>query len=111
MGDILFIPKLQSVPRESKPRVASARKPSLKIAAASKKPPVQMAAIEKRDRLNSADEGKKILYRVKDGDTLWDISKSFNVSVQDLKKYNGMGKRSMIRPGDRLVLGFQSKDL
>ena len=111
VGDILFIPKLQSVPRESKPRVASARKPSLKIAAASKKPPVQMAAIEKRDRLNSADEGKKILYRVKDGDTLWDISKSFNVSVQDLKKYNGMGKRSMIRPGDRLVLGFQSKDL
>lgn len=111
VGDILFIPKLQSVPRESKPRVASARKPSLKIAAASKKPPVQMAAIEKWDRLNSADEGKKILYRVKDGDTLWDISKSFNVSVQDLKRFNGLGKRSMIRPGDRLVLGFQSKDL
>jgi membrane-bound lytic murein transglycosylase D len=110
-GDGLFIPKLQPVPRESKPRVASARKPSLKIASALKKPPVQMAAIEKRDRFNSADDEGKILYRVKDGDTLWDISKSFNVSVRDLKKYNGMGKRSMIRPGDRLVLGFQSKDL
>jgi len=51
------------------------------------------------------------MYRVKDGDTLWDISKSFNVSVQDLKRFNGLGKRSKIRPGDQLVLGFQSKDL
>ena len=91
-GEVLFIPKLQSVPREFKPRVA----------AASKKPPVQMA---------TAAGGGKILYRVKDGDTLWDISKSFNVSVQDLKRFNDLGRRSLIRPGDQLILGFQSKNL
>lgn len=111
-GDSLFIPKLQAVPQEPKPRmVASKPRKSIKIASASKKPPVQMAALEKQDLSNSADDGGKILYRVKDGDTLWDISKSFNVSILALKKYNGMGKRSMIRPGDQLVLGFQSKDL
>jgi membrane-bound lytic murein transglycosylase D len=111
-GDSLFIPKLQAVPQEPKPRmVASKPRKSIKIASASKKPLVQMAALEKQDLSNSADDGGKILYRVKDGDTLWDISKSFNVSIRDLKKYNGMGKRSMIRPGDQLVLGFQSKDL
>lgn len=111
-GDSLFIPKLQAVPQEPKPRlVASSPRPPRKMASAFKKPPFQMAAIEKQDQTASPDEGSKILYRVKDGDTLWDISKSFNVSIRDLKRYNGMGKRSMIRPGDQLVLGFQSKDL
>jgi membrane-bound lytic murein transglycosylase D len=111
-GEMLFIPKLQSVPPEPKSRiVVSVPRSSPRTASASKKPPVQMAAIEKRDLGGSADDGKKILYRVKGGDTLWDISKSFNVSIQDLKRYNGMGKRSRIRPGDQLVLGFESKDL
>ncbi|MBI3811843.1 MAG: transglycosylase SLT domain-containing protein [Nitrospirae bacterium] len=111
-GDSVFIPKLQAVPQEPKPRlVVSSPRPSRKMALAFKKPPIQMAALEKQDLSNSSDDGSKILYRVKDGDTLWDISKSFNVSIHDLKKYNGMGKRSMIRPGDQLVLGFQSKDL
>ncbi|MBI3995728.1 MAG: transglycosylase SLT domain-containing protein [Nitrospirae bacterium] len=105
-GEVLFIPKLQSASRESKPR------PS-KSALVSKKPAgqkVAKVAIEKRGQSNAVDNGKKILYRVKDGDTLWDISKSFNVSIQDLKKFNGMGRRSMIRSGDQLVLGFQSKE-
>jgi membrane-bound lytic murein transglycosylase D len=111
-GDSLFIPKLQTVPQEPKPRmVASKPRKSIKIGSALKKPPVQMAALEKQDLSNSADDGGKILYRVKDGDTLWDISQSFNVSIQDLKRYNGMGKRSRIRSGDQLVLGFESKDL
>jgi membrane-bound lytic murein transglycosylase D len=111
-GEMLFIPKLQSVPAEPKSRVvASVTHSSPKTASASKKPPVLMASIEKRELGGSADDTKKILYRVKDGDTLWDISKSFNVSIQDLKRYNGMGKRSRIRPGDQLVLGFESKDL
>ncbi len=112
LGDTVFIPKLQAPPQDSKPRVvASKSRKSKKVASASKKAPVQMAALEKQDLSNSADDGGKILYQVKDGDTLWDISNSFNVSVQDLKKYNGMGKRSRIRPGDQLVLGYQSKDL
>jgi len=111
-GEALFIPKLKSVPREPDSRVAASRHhSSRKKVLASKKAPIQLASMEKQDMGGSTDDGKKIMYRVKDGDTLWDISKSFNVSVQDLKRFNGMGRRSMIRPGDQLVLGFESKDL
>jgi len=70
-----------------------------------------MASAESQEKTDTPEDGTKILYLVKDGDTLWDISRSFNVSVHDLKKYNGLGKHSTIRPGDQLVLGFQSKDL
>jgi len=111
-GDLLFIPKLRVVPREPRsPSVTAANRPRYKIRSAPKKTPIEMASLEKQDTTPSNDDGGKILYRVKDGDTLWDISKSFNVSVHDLKRFNGLGKRSKIRPGDQLVLGFQSKDL
>jgi membrane-bound lytic murein transglycosylase D len=111
-GDLLFIPKLRVVPREPQSSsVTAANRPRYKIRSAPKKTPIEMASLEKQDTTPSNDDGGKILYRVKDGDTLWDISKSFNVSVHDLKRFNGLGKRSKIRPGDQLVLGFQSKDL
>ncbi|MBI3596772.1 MAG: transglycosylase SLT domain-containing protein [Nitrospirae bacterium] len=111
-GDLLFIPKLRVVPREPQsPPVTAANRPHLKTRSASKKPPIEMASLEKQEPTPSNDEGGKIMYRVKDGDTLWDISKSFNVSIHDLKRFNGLGKHSKIRSGDQLVLGFQSKDL
>jgi membrane-bound lytic murein transglycosylase D len=111
-GDLLFIPKIRLVPSEPRSRqVTAANRHRLKTRTASKKPPIEMASLEKQGPASSNDEGGKIMYRVKDGDTLWDISKSFNVSIHDLKRFNGLGKRSMIRPGDQLVLGFQSKDL
>jgi membrane-bound lytic murein transglycosylase D len=111
-GDLLFIPKIRAVPREPQsPPVTAANRPHSKTRWAPKKPPIEMASLEKQEPASSNDDGGKIMYRVKDGDTLWDISKSFNVSVQDLKRFNGLGKRSKIRPGDQLVLGFQSKDL
>ena len=44
---------------------------------------------------------KGTFYTVRRGDTLWDISKKYNVSIRDLKKMNKM-RTSRIRPGDRL---------
>jgi membrane-bound lytic murein transglycosylase D len=42
-------------------------------------------------------------YTVRSGDTLWGISQMFNVSIRDIKKWNG--KRSnMIKPGDKLTI-------
>lgn len=44
---------------------------------------------------------KGTFYTVRPGDTLWDISKKYNVSIRALKKMNKM-RTSRIRPGDRL---------
>jgi membrane-bound lytic murein transglycosylase D len=43
-------------------------------------------------------------YVVQANDTLWDISRAFSVSLNDLCAVNGLSKRSVIRPGQRLNL-------
>jgi membrane-bound lytic murein transglycosylase D len=48
--------------------------------------------------------GRKIFYEVQIGDTLWEIAKNFNIPVDQLRRWNGLGRRSIIRPGDKLVL-------
>jgi membrane-bound lytic murein transglycosylase D len=48
--------------------------------------------------------GNKIIYRVRTGDSLWLISRRFGVSVNKLARWNGLSKRSVLRPGKRLVI-------
>lgn len=47
--------------------------------------------------------GKKI-YTVKSGDTLWDISRSTNQSIESLKERNKL-KSNNIQPGQALIIG------
>jgi spore germination protein len=42
-------------------------------------------------------------YRVRDGDTLWDIARANGVTVKQLLAANRM-RRPAIRPGQRLLL-------
>lgn len=43
-------------------------------------------------------------YIVRKGDTLFDIAQRFGMTVDRLRAYNNLGRRSTIRPGDRLRL-------
>jgi membrane-bound lytic murein transglycosylase D len=47
---------------------------------------------------------KRLTYRVKRGDTLWSLSRNFNVRISDIRTWNGLGRTSAIRSGQRLVL-------
>jgi len=51
--------------------------------------------------IKQQDESSGTYYTVRSGDTLWDISKIYNVSISTIKKMNKM-TNSKIRPGDRL---------
>jgi membrane-bound lytic murein transglycosylase D len=48
--------------------------------------------------------GNKIIYRVRRGDSLWLIARRYGVSMNKLAGWNGLSKRSVLRPGKRLVI-------
>jgi len=47
---------------------------------------------------------QKVRYRVVRGDSLARISRKFNVSLRDLMRWNNLKKRSILRPGQRLIV-------
>ena len=53
--------------------------------------------------------GEKEAYVVRDGDTLWDISRKYNVSSRQLAKWNGMAPRDTLKVGQTLVVWSGSK--
>lgn len=59
-------------------------------------------ADEKPSEENSTNQ-KSTTYVVRYGDTLWDISQSFNVSIRDIKKWNNK-RNNTIKPGEKLTI-------
>lgn len=50
---------------------------------------------------------RSFVYTVKKGDTIWDIAALYNVNVKDLMRWNKLGPRSQIFPGDQLTIILQ----
>ncbi|MCW9087971.1 MAG: LysM peptidoglycan-binding domain-containing protein [Gammaproteobacteria bacterium] len=49
-------------------------------------------------------DGYKVEYRVRQGDTLWQIARKYEVKVQQLASWNGMAPRDPLTPGKKLVI-------
>ena len=49
-------------------------------------------------------DGSKTEYVVQAGDTLWDISRMYDVGTRELAKWNGMAPGDFLRPGQKLVI-------
>ncbi|MBF0475782.1 MAG: LysM peptidoglycan-binding domain-containing protein [Deltaproteobacteria bacterium] len=49
---------------------------------------------------------KKFTYRIKKGETVYQVAKKYNVALDDLTKWNGMTKRTIkdVKPGHVLVI-------
>ncbi len=63
-------------------------------------PPVPVAK-------TAADAGKTLVYRVRRGDTLWEIGRRFKVSPADIRRWNKL-RGSRITPGDTLTVRLGS---
>jgi membrane-bound lytic murein transglycosylase D len=48
-------------------------------------------------------------YNVKKGDTIWKISKRYEVKEEDIKKWNQLNSKSSIHPGDKLTIYLKEK--
>ena len=52
----------------------------------------------------SKNKRQAVNYTIQNGDSLWKISRKFNVKVADVKAWNNLGERSLLRPGQQLTL-------
>ncbi|MBU2882163.1 LysM peptidoglycan-binding domain-containing protein [Psychrosphaera sp. B3R10] len=53
---------------------------------------------------NTKQASNKLTYIVQSGDTFWDISREYDVSIRSLAKWNGMAPKDPIKPGQKLVI-------
>ena len=56
--------------------------------------------------LKDTGDGKMFVYTIRRGDTLWDIGRKYGVSVKQLTNWNGISRRKILRPGQKLNLWF-----
>jgi membrane-bound lytic murein transglycosylase D len=61
-------------------------------------------ASTRRYRDEGIASGRRVLYTVHRGDTVYSISRQFQVSVTQLKSWNGLNQHHQIRAGQRLVM-------
>lgn len=45
-----------------------------------------------------------VRYRIKKGDTIWDIAADYNVSVDSILKYNGLDEKTILDIGDEIII-------
>ena len=61
-------------------------------------------ASARRYRNEGVASARRVLYTVRRGDTVYSISRQFQVSVTQLKSWNGINERHQIKAGQRLVM-------
>jgi len=57
--------------------------------------------------LAKVPEDERVLYAhhvIRQGDTLWDISRAYGVSISAIQQANGMGRRTLLKPGRALKI-------
>jgi membrane-bound lytic murein transglycosylase D len=66
------------------------------------------ASVRRYREERTASAGRRVVYTVRNGDTVYSISHQFQVSVPQLKNWNGVNKQHPIRAGRRLVMYVES---
>jgi membrane-bound lytic murein transglycosylase D len=61
-------------------------------------------ASSRRFRGEGSESGRRVLYTVRRGDTVFSISKQFQVSEAQLKTWNGLNQHHQIKAGQHLVM-------
>ncbi len=63
-----------------------------------------LSKLQRQEKQLQSKSGSKT-YVVRSGDTLWNISKRYNLTTSQLAKLNGMSTRDKLQPGKKLLVG------
>lgn len=96
-GEIARLDKLAKAPK--KPRKRSRSK-----ASRGKSKKGKGVASSGRKSRSKASKRSRRTYKVRRGDSLWSIAQAHDCSVKDLRAWNKLGKRSVLKPGQKLVV-------
>jgi len=67
----------------------------------------RVASAKKRSRVSTATRSKRlnrVVHTVHRGDTLTNIAKKYAVTTRQIRQWNKMGRRSMVRKGEKLAI-------
>lgn len=57
-----------------------------------------------QDKIQARKGTDKIVYRVKSGDTMWDLAREHKVGIRELARWNGLAPTDPIHPGQTLTI-------
>lgn len=72
----------------------------LKVSNTNKSNPTKVAALPK--------DGNYKYHTIKKGDTLWDLARKYNASVDQIKQWNKISNSYRLKPGQKLIVGSSS---
>lgn len=98
-GQVLRIPNGSSAPADKAPQPVAVAKAQSTV----RQEQVQ-GSTGSLGRGTKATPKKQTTYTVQAGDTLWGIAKKHNVQTSDLLQWNKSDGKSLLRPGDSLVV-------
>ena len=82
-------------------------RPGQRLVVSSKAAPARKAKAKVAAVKNSGPL-KKVVYKVRSGDTLWAIGREFAVETQQIRSWNNLAKNHVLQPGDQLTLHVSS---
>jgi membrane-bound lytic murein transglycosylase D len=60
--------------------------------------------VRKFNDLKKSFDGRRNMYSVKRGDNLWDISRKYGVKLSQLRQWNDISQKNLLKPGQKLIV-------
>lgn len=51
-----------------------------------------------------SEKSRRIIYKVRSGDSLWSISRRFDLAIGQIRSWNNLGQKHVLQPGQKLTL-------
>lgn len=61
-------------------------------------------ALNQASKKSNNNASRRLTYKVRKGDTLWDISRDYHVNIRKLASWNNMAPSDILRPGRKLTI-------